>query len=323
MLKKVYNEAKVSFQFSPALDSPILIKSGHEDIMGPDMVFVKTMRGGNPEPFVPGSSIKGLLRSYAEKIARTLNEEAACIPYVTIKDAKSDKSLLKYVSCGDLFKEKYGKKDPPTFTVYRDSCPICKLFGSTYFVGRLETSDAYIDENASYTLEERDGVSIDRFTGGAAKRAKFELQVLSQGTFNSSLRIRNFELWQLSLALVTLKDFLDGYVRIGYGKSRGLGKVKGKMNEVLLYYFGKNQPENNEIRGVGAFLEEEEAHLYGYDKNDLINNIVLSKQETEGLRSAYLIADVNAFINQSMPRLVDYLKNWKRPQWMKDKLSSL
>jgi len=315
MLKKIYNEAKVSFEFSP--DLPILIKSGHEEITGPDMVFVKTMRNSRAEPFVPGSSIKGLLRSYTEKIARTLNEEAACMPYMTIKDAKSDESLLKYVSCGELFKEKYGKQDAPTSIAYKDSCPICKLFGSTYFVGRLETSDAYIKKDSEYALEERDGVGIDRFTGGAAKRAKFSLQVLSQGTFSSSLRIRNFELWQLSLALIALKDFLNGFVRIGYGKSRGLGKVKGTINKVSLHYFGNNLPEDGKIKGIGAFLKKEEGSSYGYNENDLID-AALSKYEVVGLRSTYLMSDIDDFIKKSIQGLDGYLKEWKRPQWMKD-----
>lgn len=315
MLKKIYNEAIINFKFSP--DLPILIKSGHEEITGPDMVFVKTMRNGKFEPFIPGSSIKGMLRSYAEKIARTLNEEAACIPYVTIKEARSDRSLLKYISCGELFKAKYGKKDPHTYDVYRDSCPICKLFGSTYFIGRLETSDAYIEQGSPYALEERHGVGIDRFTGGVAKRANFSLQVLSRGTFTSSLRVRNFELWQLSLALISLKDFLNGFVRIGYGKSRGLGKVKGMISKASLYYFGNNLPEENEIKGIGAFLKEEEASSYGYNREDKIS-AHLDKEKTVGLRTTYVMRDIDGFIKSSVGELSRYLKDWKRPQWMKD-----
>lgn len=318
MLKKIYNEAIINFEFSP--DLPILIKSGYKEVTGPDMVFVKTIRNGEFEPFVPGSSIKGMLRSHAERIARTINGEAACMPYVTIKNAKSDKSLKEYVSCGDLFKEKYGKKDPPTSEVYKDSCPICKLFGSKYFIGRLETSDAYIKQGSTYTLEERDGIAIDRFTGGAARRAKFQLQALSQGTFTSSIRIRNFELWQLSLTLISLKDFLNGFVRIGYGKSRGFGKVKGTIINTSLYYFGSNLPEKNEIKGIGAFLKKEEAISYGYSKEDRIIGIDLHEKEPVGLRTAYAVDDIDKFIDYSVNKLSEYLKRWKRPQWMKDKI---
>ena len=59
---------------------------------------------------------------------------------------------------------------------YHDSCPVCRLFGSTSFIGRVAISDAYLA--CSQKTEQRDGVGIDRFTGGAAGQAKFDLEVV-------------------------------------------------------------------------------------------------------------------------------------------------
>ena len=53
--------------------------------------------------------------------------------------------------------------------VYRDSCPVCRLFGSTSFIGRVTISDAYLAKDCQQKTEQRDGVGIDRFTGGCSK----------------------------------------------------------------------------------------------------------------------------------------------------------
>src|SRR5688500_1445288 len=79
MLKQLVNECVIELHIIP--EGPILIKSGVATISGPDMAFVKVWRNGIEEVYLPGSSLKGVLRSHAERIARTLNEQAACDPF--------------------------------------------------------------------------------------------------------------------------------------------------------------------------------------------------------------------------------------------------
>ena len=240
MLKQLVNECQIDFHIK--LDGPVLIKSGIETGSGPDMTFVKVFRNGGEEVYLPGSSLKGMLRSHAERITRTLapdNPSAACDPFNT--------------NCGN--------KKGNNSEVYKSSCLICKLFGSIGFAGRLATEDAYSDGRAPKP-QQRDGVGIDRFTGGAARRAKFDLEVINEGLFATAMHIRNFELWQLGLIGFVLQDLTDGFIRIGFGKSRGFGKVSGEIKRVRLHFLGANAPQPSDgklpIRGVGSLFQESE-----------------------------------------------------------------
>jgi CRISPR-associated RAMP protein (TIGR02581 family) len=274
MLKQLVNECIIKLHIIP--EGPILIKSGIATISGPDMAFVRIWRNGEWEVYLPGSSLKGVLRSHAERIARTLNEQAAC-------DIFAKEGNLTF--CGKCFEKlRYDNKELPdelkpyqlpdptkdpgklNQKVYANSCPICRLFGSTWYAGRLATADAYA-VGPSPRPQPRDGVGIDRFTGGAVRGVKFDLEVVTEGCFATTLHLRNFELWQLGLVSFLLQDLKDGLLRIGAGKSRGLGKVRGEVQQMKLYYLGRGVPEPADgqfpICGVGALAGETTAKSYG------------------------------------------------------------
>lgn len=265
MLKQLVNECVIELAIRP--DGPILVKSGIETVSGPDMAFVRTWRDGEPQVYLPGSSLKGVLRSHAERIARTFGEAKACDPFT-----KSADSERRTMFCGHRFERRRNRKetlDNPT--VYKQSCPICRLFGSTWYGGRLATADAYAEGRVPGT-EQRDGVGIDRFTGGAARGAKFELEVVTSGTFVTTLHIRNFELWQLGLVGFLLQDLKDGLIRVGMGKSRGLGKVQGEVRSIRVDFLGPQAPtpQNGQLalKGVGSLIPEDMAQAYGIVRPD-------------------------------------------------------
>src|SRR6266536_2974189 len=79
MLRKWLCQADVTVRLRPI--DPILIKSGYATLRGPDMVPVETLRDGKQTFFFPGSSLKGVLRSHFERIARTLRPGRVCLPY--------------------------------------------------------------------------------------------------------------------------------------------------------------------------------------------------------------------------------------------------
>jgi CRISPR-associated protein Csm3 len=257
MLKQLLNECIIELVIEP--DGPMLVKSGLDTIRGPNMAFVRTWRNGQEEVYLPGSSLKGVLRSHAERITRTLKPEAACDPFVDLKVAREEPERADMIFCGHRFRQREEKDEQlSNARLYADSCPICRLFGSTYYGGRLATADAYA-ANGAPRPEQRDGVGIDRFTGGAARGAKFDLEVVTNGEFETSLHLRNFELWQLGLVGFLLEDLKAGLIRVGMGKSRGLGKVTGRVTGVDLHYLGRGapRPENGrlELRGIGSLSE--------------------------------------------------------------------
>lgn len=252
MFKRLLNECKIELTLKP--EGALLIKSGIAQLSGIDMAWVKVFRNGGEEVFLPGSSLKGTIRSHAERIARTVNELAACDPFGTWRD--------KALSCSaalEVYKRKERMFDVTTPLVYQHSCPICRMFGNTFMMGRCATEDAYA-VGAPPRIQQRDGVGIDRFTGGASRGAKFELEVITGGEFKTFLHLQNFELWQLGLLGFVLQDLRDGLVRMGSGKSRGLGKVVGEVNSITLHYVGDKEKmfDNGKLNllGVGAMFAE-------------------------------------------------------------------
>ena len=266
MLKKIINHAHIDLRITP-LD-PLLIKSGQATVGGVEMSFVRTYGFGEKAiPYIPGSSLKGVFRSYAEKICRSLRDDLVpvCLPYEDPRQIEVGEEDHQ-ASCGLIF-EKY-KKDQnknmvPTHDVYRLSCPACRLFGSHGFVGRFAASDAYPKPGDSPLLEIRDGVAIDRFTGGAAKGAKYDLEVLTKGDFQSTLEIRNFERWQIGLIALVLRDMEDGLVRIGFGKSRGLGRIKAEITRLQITYYNRDVTV---LSGLARLCTKEECQAYGFFK---------------------------------------------------------
>ena len=312
MLKQLVNECIIELAIRP--DGPILIKSGIETVSGPDMAFVRTWRNGEPQVFLPGSSLKGVLRTHAERIARTFDETKACDPF-----SKDGPTMF----CGRRFetRKKRFNESPSNAQVYAGSCPICRLFGSTWYGGRLATADAYAEGRPPGT-EQRDGVGIDRFTGGAARGAKFELEVVTSGTFLTTLHIRNFELWQLGLVGFLLQDLKDGLIRVGMGKSRGLGKVLGEVRSVRVDFLGPQAPapENGRLtlKGVGTLVPEAMAHAYEMVRPDEVT--VSFSGEWQG--GPGRIRHTAHFSDEAFPwaelgqRWVEYIQTYKTPPEM-------
>lgn len=277
MFRQAVNQCRVAVAIEP--QGPVLIKSGAASVTGPDDAFVTTKYGagptGQPQVFMPGSSLKGVFRSHAERIARTLNPALACDPF-------------SQTSCG----RRLQSDAPPQ--AYRDSCPICRLFGSSAMRGRLAIRDAYLRPGTpAPTPETRDGVGIDRVTGGSSRGAKFDFQVITSGIFDTEIVVDNFETWQLGLLAYLLRDLADGIVQIGSGKSRGLGWVTGRVISLEIHYFGTpagwSPPELQKLWGIGAFAQG--AERYGLDSDDWVELSSPLTMERCGIRWVGRIVD--------------------------------
>ncbi|MFQ5640695.1 MAG: CRISPR-associated RAMP protein Csx7 [bacterium] len=264
MFKRLLNQCTIDLKIRP--QGALLIKSGIPQVSDIDMVWVKVIRNGEEQIYLPGSSLKGMIRAHAERIARTSVSFGACDPFG--KKHSADPSCSD--ALGRLKKEKK-LDDIATPDAYKRSCPICRLFGNMWIAGRLATNDAYVDGKPP-AIEHRDGVGIDRFSGGASHGAKFEMEVITSGAFKTSIQITNFELWQLGLLAFVLQDMKDGLVRLGLGKSRGLGKIIAEIDSISLNYFlpDKKVSENGHFKLYGAGAMFDEAKNYGFVENDVI-----------------------------------------------------
>lgn len=267
MHKKLLNEA--TLQLTISVEGPFLIKSGTEtwDPTVPDMQFVRTRHARLGDTvFIPGSSLKGTLRSYSEKIARTLNVEC-CNPFATRKEDRAalDRFCGKKIEDeNDNRKEK--KEDLSSAEIYERSCAACRIYGSTAMAGRASFADCYPMDDLSPRLTKRTGVAIDRILGSAAGGALFDVEALMSGDFATVIGLRNFELWQLGLLGLAIRDLCLGRVRVGFGKSRGFGGVSAKLATLelrsILADGLRKEAGKLSVKGIGSLIGEERA-AYG------------------------------------------------------------
>lgn len=202
------------------------------------------------EYYIPGSSLRGVIRSHAERIVRTIWQDQknpiCCDPF-----SKKNPNI----SCSNRF-EKDGIDNK---SAYQNACVICKLFGCTGTASRINVHDSITSRPG--TVGVRDGIAIDRFTGGVYSKANFKNQILEDFIFQSEITIRNFELWQLGLLAYVLRDFENEMITIGFGKSKGFGKVKGTVDSVTLTYFAPEPPKH--MQGMAEICKDE-IDQYGF-----------------------------------------------------------
>ena len=201
--------------------SPLMVKSGR-DGMDTDMTpLMSGIEGGGLAPVIPGSSLKGVLRSQACKILNTLFGDPPEPPA-----------------------PKKGDKDAASWPLLED------LFGSKDRSGRLRIDDLYyhasvpqekwLDEDKAVMdtiTERRQYVAIDRFTGGASDGALYSARPVKRGegwdpivlSLDASNAVSEANtLKELALLRLLVRDMEDGYIAIGFGARRGLGEIEVK-----------------------------------------------------------------------------------------------
>lgn len=243
MFRELINEAKLSVLLHTT--SPLTIRSAQGKLLDPtllDMQCVKSRYHGRDTVIIPGSSLKGVIRSRYEKIislfggecCNIFNKESRCNGKI-----KSKKSIPY---------EEQGKY------VYQYVCPVCRLFGSLNIGSRIYIADAY--PIGDCTLGERTGVGINRITGAAQKSALYDFEVVEDGTFRVEITLKNYELYQMVLLLYVLKDLDEGYVSLGAATTRGNGRMEVQKLDICFRDYRK------EVRGWKGAQDPQEIPLY-------------------------------------------------------------
>ena len=148
---------------------------------------------------------------------------------------------------------------------------------------RIKFNDAYPDGDVR--PETRTSVAIDRITGGVVPGALFEFEVVTDGLFETSILLRNFELWQVGLLGLVLRDMEDGLVPIGFGKSRGLGDVKVEVRSLKVRYISEvpSGDFTSSLYGVGVLVSDEERRDYGFQEEDTVRLSLKGEPVDRGL----------------------------------------
>jgi CRISPR-associated RAMP protein (TIGR02581 family) len=209
------------------VNDPSKTKKDKNDIS--DLPNHTPLRNKDGLPVLPKSSIKGAVRSQAERILRTMAcsqevtefEKIACYP----DDMKNACSPISDIN--DLGK----------------LCLACQLFGASGWKSPVSFSDFTATKA---TARKREFVGIDRFTGGVSGSNKFNAEVAHQPTLTGEISVDFNRLgvdkdWAIGLLALTFRDLLEGDIRFGFGRAKGFGEVTAKIDglETIKNLFGK------------------------------------------------------------------------------------
>jgi len=263
MFKTAHNMMKLKVKITPR--TPLLVASGKTfNVTRPDMEFMRVMTQDGETVYVPGSSIKGVLRAGSEAI---LGERCNKEPKIC---SASD------MMCHEIRKKAAKEnKESRNKVPYGLHCPVCRTFGSGDLASRLEVSDVFpfdledSPEQKKAKMEKihkmvtsRTGIKINRKTGSTQDKALFEYEILGGGELFGEFTFTNYELYQPGL-LFTLFDLSnEGFLRYGHSKSRGLGVLNFQVQSMKILQVG--QLKGKQIKGVGVLNGNEKYSKYGF-----------------------------------------------------------
>ena len=219
------------------------------------------LRGADGVPLIPGSSVKGALRSSSERLLRALGERA-CVVFgdepgsdptlACLTTDKTGRDLFFKIKNGEDLNEEEREgarrrlgppeewgRDPWADFGQREErqlhilgkllCRACQTWGSPFLAGRVRAPDLRLTRESaavwSGATEIRDGVGLNRDTGTAAESIKFDLEVLPAGACFGFELIAEPDADRAVVALA-VGELVQGNIPLGGRVTRGLGNVK-------------------------------------------------------------------------------------------------
>ncbi len=219
----------VTLEFEIAIEGPFLIndplvaaRAGFDHAPLLDMAVNHA-----GAPVLSGSSLRGALRSRAERIARTL---------ATIKWKQRDEFLAHCPACDPFANQPSAPLancdrrlaiDDDQEVGEESLCLACRLFGSPRRGSRLWIEDAVWAGGALEASQwhAQDFLAIDRFTGGGKDGAKFDAAPLTHARFAARLTLHDPQKWELGWLMLVLRDLAEGELTIGFGAAKGYGRA--------------------------------------------------------------------------------------------------
>jgi CRISPR/Cas system CSM-associated protein Csm3 (group 7 of RAMP superfamily) len=248
------------------IDGSVLIRAGFESDTGPDMAHLMSPRDGKNVPVLSGTSLGGVIRGQARRIARTVARGDESVPEG--EKARREEAALKFV------RQMFGH-----MPVDDDSA---NEQASGPAASRVQVKERPIVDHVDLVQSR---VKIDRFTGGAFESALFTEQPVFGGLARIMWQIdqamvateamdpdfarqettlrKQFEA-EVGLLLLVLKDLWTGFLPIGGEGSVGRGRLQGQSAHLCLTapdetkeWTIEDQDDRLEITGQSADLLEQ------------------------------------------------------------------
>jgi len=253
----MYHQFKNRVKLTATLkaETALYIGAGQESF-SPMAVQGSLLKDQHGYPCIPGSSLKGVLRSFLESVQE---EEKYC--------ERGQRCAQKYETKEKRKKEKGNLSDAAfAKNIYADACAVCRLFGNGVMAGKLKFADARLANIAAWLgTELRTGNAIDRDTHTTVAGVLYDTEVIPAGTeFKLRITAENLSEEEARIFSQLMRHFANGGITVG-GRSRaGLGTVEADQIAVEVFYMKPKQfaPEKEvapSLEELAEFLAERKA----------------------------------------------------------------
>lgn len=172
---------------------------------------------------LPSRSVRGVLRSHAERILRTMGD---------IGDDRLTPDDLQSLACY-LHESKLACKPVNDRSEIETCCVACRLFGLGGWRSPVWIEN--FEEQTAFSAYVQEFVAVDRFTGGAAHQKKFNAMPADRPKFSGliAIELNRLETPHLGLLSLLLRDWIEGDIRFGYGAGKGYGRCTARITEII------------------------------------------------------------------------------------------
>lgn len=189
----------------------------------PNAVDDTVMKNKEGLPFIPASSLKGVLRSYLERVLASIGREVCVVNKC----------------CDERFESKEKRKNFSDEDIYNEVCEICHLFGSGVNGAKFSIRDLKVIEETFAGYEYRSGNAIDRDTNKTADGALYDFEIVPADTrFKFKAILENPDSKDINNVVFLLKSMEEEELLIGGKTSRGLGGFK--LENLKIQYIDAN-----------------------------------------------------------------------------------
>lgn len=235
------------------------------------------------QPYIPGSSLKGVLRSTMERIIRTFNENESCI-------AVGDRRAINNVLCG------------------KSECIPCSIFGSQNSGASIRVLDARLSDGVEFVnvLDERPHCATlydtrsDPYEMHMIRRGNFKVPktilrmeevVAADTSFDLNINIDNVNDRDVGLLLLALEEFNHKRCFLGGGVSRGHGFADVEYIKVIKKTIDSNDQSFFNVSEKQCDIDKLRNHAKDYlrsidDGNDVNRrdfDVYYHAYQTEGI----------------------------------------
>lgn len=178
---------------------------------------------------LPAKSFRGVLRSQAERILRTLLD----LDEEQWREPEIENWVRRRIACRPEIAAMACKPLKSGESPEEGLCLACQLFGAPGWRTPLRIADfRLIDRPGGYQTVTQEMLAVDRFTGGGKDHAKYNALSIVFPVLTGAIEVDKDRLpdWGLGLLALALRDLKEGDLAFGWGAAgKGYGRCTAEI----------------------------------------------------------------------------------------------